>query len=366
MGVRLTVKERSEQGGADKPQVLLLDDEIITLGRDKTCQVVLGQQAVSRAHARISRDGSLFFVEDLGSAYGTHVNGAKLPKGEKHLLKNGDLIAIAQFDVTFDRVAEDPKDSSDGHSVARKVVKDVMRGLASGSEVPYLRVMSGPNEGQRIELSDAAEYIIGRDESADIIFKDDLVSRKHAKIRRDWSGTHVEDLGSRNGIKVNKKRVAQKTLKDRDEVEVGGFRLLFIDPSEVREAPVVLPEEKKEDDDEATSAVKEDEVAAAPEGTAAAAPGEEGALEEEPIPEESVPEEEEEAAPDDEGGGDDDAPMDEPEGDESEDGDYDEDDEGGAAEGPGGLDKQTYVVLGVVGALALVAIVFVVMILVGA
>lgn len=358
MGVRLTVKERSEQGGTDKPQVLLLDDEVITLGRDQTCQVVLAQQAVSRAHARISRDGSLFFVEDLGSSYGTHVNGSKLPKGEKHLLKNGDLIAIAQFDVTFDRVVEDPKDSSDGHSVARKVVKDVMRGLASGSEVPYLRVMSGPNEGQRIELADAAEYIIGRDESADIIFKDDLVSRKHAKIRRDWSGTHVEDLGSRNGIKVNKKRVAQKTLKDRDEVEVGGFRLLFIDPSEVREAPVVLPEEKKDDDDEATRAVKEDE-ALAPEGEPAGAASEANAPEEEPVPEES-PREEEPAADDE--GADGEAASDDDNADD-EVSDYDDDEE---PEGPGGLDKQTYIVLGVVGVLALIAIIFVIMILVGA
>ena len=74
---------------------------------------------------------------------------------------------------------------------------------------------------------------------------DDLVSRRHVKIRRDWSGTHAEDLGSRNGIKINKKKTRKKTLKDRDELEVGGIRLLFIDPTEVREAPVVLsdPEE---------------------------------------------------------------------------------------------------------------------------
>src|SRR3954470_24369044 len=105
MSVRLTVKQRSEQGGADKPSVVMLDDDIIMLGRDQACQVVLAQQAVSRSHARISRDGSLFFVEDLGSRFGTAINGQKLPKGEKHLLRNGDVIAIAQFDVTFDRVA---------------------------------------------------------------------------------------------------------------------------------------------------------------------------------------------------------------------------------------------------------------------
>ena len=262
MSVRLTVKQRSAEGGADKPSVVMLDDDVITLGRDQVCQVVLAQQAVSRNHARISRDGSLYFVEDLGSSYGTQINGQKLPKGEKHLLRNGDVIAIAQFDVTFDRVAEQrsPEGANNTQFVARKVVKDVMRGLSAGGEQPYFRIMNGPREGERIEIADAQEYVIGRDETADIIFKDDLVSRRHVKVRRDWSGTHVEDLGSRNGIKINKKRSSGKTLQDRDEVEVGGVRLLFLDPNEVREAPVVLPDPHDEDG-ESTAMEKDDEVA---------------------------------------------------------------------------------------------------------
>src|SRR3954465_4204479 len=116
MGVRLTVKMKSTSG-ADQMKTVLLDEEIITFGRDQGCQVVLAQQAVSRSHARISRDGTLFFLEDLGSAYGTQVNGNRLPKGEKHLLRNGDIIAIAQFDVTFDRVANAAEESGKTEAV---------------------------------------------------------------------------------------------------------------------------------------------------------------------------------------------------------------------------------------------------------
>jgi pSer/pThr/pTyr-binding forkhead associated (FHA) protein len=245
MSVRLTVKQSSEAGG--KPTELVLDDAVITLGRDKACQVVLAQQAVSRSHARITQEGNLFFLEDLGSAYGTQVNGKPLPKGEKRLLRNGDIIVIAQFDVRFDKVAELPHDveSQKTSFVARNMVKDVMRGL-SGGEERYLRVMNGPREGERLEVTDAQEFVIGRDESADVIFRDDLISRRHVKVRRDWSGTHVEDLGSRNGIKVNRKRVNRKTLKDGDELEVGGARFVYVCPSEAPEeqsealaAPVV-------------------------------------------------------------------------------------------------------------------------------
>ncbi|MEW6433471.1 MAG: FHA domain-containing protein [Myxococcota bacterium] len=262
MGVRLTVKQRGKEGAA--PKTVLLDEDAITLGRDQHCQVVLAQQAVSRNHARITRDGTLFFVEDLGSSYGTQINGQKLPRGEKRLLRNGDTIEIAQFDVVFDRVADVAEDQSGKTMfVSRNLVKDVMKGLSAGGEQPYFRVMNGPREGQKIEMGEAQEYVFGRDDTADIVLNDDLVSRRHAKVRRDWSGTHIEDLGSRNGIKVNKKRTKKQTLKDRDEVEIGGVRLLYIDPTEVRETPVVLPA-SDEDDGEGTLSVAEEPSRAKP------------------------------------------------------------------------------------------------------
>jgi pSer/pThr/pTyr-binding forkhead associated (FHA) protein len=240
MSVRLTVTQRSEAGGAQPTEIVLTDPEIM-LGRDKACQVVLAQQAVSRNHARILQEGTLFFLEDLGSAYGTQVNGKPLPKGEKRMLRNGDVIAIAQFDVRFDRVADVAQDDDAGQSqktsfMARNLVKDAMRGL-SGGEERFLRFMNGPREGERIEISEAQELVIGRDDGVDIVIKTDLASRKHAKVRRDWSGTHVEDLGSRNGIRVNKKKVARKQLKDGDEVDVGGIKLLYVDPTEPPEPP---------------------------------------------------------------------------------------------------------------------------------
>jgi pSer/pThr/pTyr-binding forkhead associated (FHA) protein len=249
MSVRLTVTQRTEAGASAKPMEHVLDEAAITLGRDKGCQVVLAQQAVSRNHARISQEGNLYFLEDLGSAYGTQINGKPLPKGEKHRLRNGDIIAIAQFDVTFTHVADLPVDArSDKTSfVARSLVKDAVRGIKSG-EAPYFRIMNGPREGERIEINDAQEIIIGRDDTADVVFRDDLISRRHVKFRRDWSGTHVEDLGSRNGIKVNKKKVNRKQLKDSDEIEVGNIRLLYVDPTDLPEPAVEMPDSGIDDD----------------------------------------------------------------------------------------------------------------------
>ncbi|MBE2250991.1 MAG: FHA domain-containing protein [Myxococcus sp.] len=354
MGVRLTVKRRAEAGGAEKPQVVTLTEDTITIGRDDGCDVVLAQSAVSRNHARIVRDGTLFFLEDLGSSFGTLLNGAKLKKKEKQLLSNGDTIAIAQFDVVFDRIA-DVTESNAGNTmfVSRNLVKDVMKGLGSGGEQPYFRVMNGPKEGQRIEMGDAQEYVFGRDDSADIVLNDDLVSRRHARVRRDWSGTHVEDLESRNGIKVNKKRTKKVTLKDRDELEIGGVKLLFLDPSEVRETPVLMPSESQEHD-EGTVSVAEEPQAPEPEPEP-----EPEAPAEEPPPDESPAEPPPEGDPD--------APLEdglENPANTSEDPPLDDDEPAGNGKLIDFSNKQTLIALGAVGLFVLIAIVLVVLVFV--
>lgn len=360
MGVRLTVKRRAEAGGAEKPQVVTLTEDTITLGRDDGCDVVLAQSAVSRNHARISRDGTLFFLEDLGSSFGTLLNGTKIKKHEKQLLSNGDTIAIAQFDVVFDRVA-DVTESNAGNTmfVSRNLVKDVMKGLGTSGEQPYFRVMNGPREGHRIEIEEAQEYTFGRDDSADIVLNDDLVSRRHARVRRDWSGVHVEDLGSRNGIKVNKKRTKKQTLKDRDELEIGGVKLLFLDPSEVRETPVVLPSQSQEE--EGTVSVAEEQKEPEPEPPAP---------EPEPEPEapaEPPPEENPAASQSGDGG---EASSEEPPADPDGESpantteDPPAENEGGSGKLIDFSNKQTLIALGAVGLFVLIAIVLVILVFV--
>ncbi|MFL5322086.1 MAG: FHA domain-containing protein [Myxococcaceae bacterium] len=376
MSVRLMVRQRAEAGGAEKAQEVVLDEPVILIGRDKACQVVLAQQAVSRQHARITQDGSLFFVEDLGSAYGTQVNQKALPKGEKRLLRNGDIVAVAQFDITFDRLADVPKDG-DGpprHDktsfIAKAVVKDVMRGIGSAGEGPYFRIMNGPKEGQKIPIEEAQELVVGREEGADIIFKgDDLISRKHAKFRRDWSGVHVEDLQSRNGIKVNKKRTTRKTLKDRDEVEIGGIRLLFLDPSEVREAPVVLPEEEGESTESSKQQARAEAAAKEEEAPEEAAPAEEEAPPDSQPSEESPAEEdaprEEAAASEDEAPAEE-SPSEEPSPDLEEQEPKQLKDKGGNAVSRALQNPQQLAVIAVLGVVAILAIVLLIALIAGA
>jgi hypothetical protein len=57
---------------------------------------------ISRRHARITSRGSQFFVEDLGSANGTFVNGQKrLKPQEPYPLSAGDVVKIGETTLKF-------------------------------------------------------------------------------------------------------------------------------------------------------------------------------------------------------------------------------------------------------------------------
>lgn len=70
-----------------------------TIGRDPDVTVPLNSPIVSRRHARITIEGSHASIEDLESKNGTSVGEAKISSG--HALKNGDIIRIGDFELTF-------------------------------------------------------------------------------------------------------------------------------------------------------------------------------------------------------------------------------------------------------------------------
>lgn len=88
-------------------------------------------------------------------------------------------------------------------------------------------VRQGPKKGSRIAL-DTDQISIGRHPESDIFLDDVTVSRRHALVRRDGNGYVVEDAGSLNGTYVNQERVEELGLSDGDEVQVGKFKLVYL------------------------------------------------------------------------------------------------------------------------------------------
>jgi diguanylate cyclase (GGDEF)-like protein len=96
----------------------------------------------------------------------------------------------------------------------------------SSPDRPLLKVLVGLNAGQVFTL-DRAETVVGCARDADIRIEDAGVSRKHARISLTEGGRYViEDLGSTNGVFVNKRLVDRAVLADGDRVQLGPAHVL--------------------------------------------------------------------------------------------------------------------------------------------
>ncbi len=84
------------------------------IGRRSDCQIFVPDMRVSRQHARITRDGVAWAVEDLGSNNGTFVNGSRVQNAE---LRHDDEIQIAQnrIRVELPEGMSQPKGTFDSH-----------------------------------------------------------------------------------------------------------------------------------------------------------------------------------------------------------------------------------------------------------
>ncbi len=72
------------------------------------------------------------------------------------------------------------------------------------------------------------ENVLGRDEEAVAWIDSPLSSRRHARIVVADGRATLEDLGSKNGTRLNGKRLSSPTvLADRDEVRIGDVVLTF-------------------------------------------------------------------------------------------------------------------------------------------
>jgi hypothetical protein len=73
---------------------------------------------------------------------------------------------------------------------------------------------------------------IGRAESADIQIDGNFISRIHARVVCRKDAVEIEDAGSKNGVKVNAKRVDRRALKHGDVLGIGALRFTYLETSD--------------------------------------------------------------------------------------------------------------------------------------
>ncbi|HEY1173367.1 MAG TPA: adenylate/guanylate cyclase domain-containing protein [Verrucomicrobiae bacterium] len=87
------------------------------------------------------------------------------------------------------------------------------------------------SDGRKIPIG--VNCSIGRDPGNSVVLSSNLISRRHAMIHLQSEGEYwLVDLGSRNGVMLNGRRVAQPVaLTDADALEIGGHQFVFRQPA---------------------------------------------------------------------------------------------------------------------------------------
>lgn len=84
-------------------------------------------------------------------------------------------------------------------------------------------------DGTTLDIKLARERItIGRRADNDVCLPYPAVSGEHAAIVTILSDSFLEDLGSTNGTLVNGKPVAKHFLRDRDQIDIGRQKLVYV------------------------------------------------------------------------------------------------------------------------------------------
>jgi len=215
-------------------QVYDIDHPIIRVGREMGLEVVIDNVAVSRHQAEIRLQDEQWFVRDLGSGNGTLLNGLRL--AGMMPLKRGDEISFGKFSLFFDHVptepAPQPYASRAGYAepgrtlVMRPEELATLRATIVEKRRAHVRWQAGDQEGT-FALADGA-VVIGRSEGCDL----QVACRgpkHHLHLRRVGAQYEVHNSSWWYRMRVNDQPTRRATLRDGDEIAIGGLRLTFKD-----------------------------------------------------------------------------------------------------------------------------------------
>ncbi|GEL72629.1 FHA domain-containing protein [Myxococcus virescens] len=244
----------------------------LKIGRQQGSDILITEGGVSRTHARVFDEGGTVFIEDVGSANGTFVDGQRImeptaltPQSEVLL---GDYVlrlkAAAVRGSGARRAAARPAAGGDepmpvgdegggvratrampsikkgsgaaksepGAALAKRPARPARPAPGGGARPapaggPVLRGMVGPWAGQTYPLK--GKVIVGRQPPAGIMLDDDSVSRRHAELEATSSGVTVRDLGSANGTLLNGEPLDQTPvpLEPGDQLQFGVVEMTF-------------------------------------------------------------------------------------------------------------------------------------------
>ena len=238
-----------ERAGAGKEHSF--NKELIVFGRDAyECDIAFDNAQypmVSRKHAEIRFANGRWSVNDLGSSYGTYLNGTRIAQPMPIAAGNGIQLGVdgPTFRVIwFEEPAAAPAGAQFNQPRAAPMapapaVQQPPQPKAAPFETARLEFIKGHPDPPYV-LSKLSVWL-GREPACEIVFdaNSGTVSRKHAEIRVEDGNYVIADNKSFNGTLVNEQRITSPIpLYHNDEIQlgIGGPLLKFNSPSRIAPA----------------------------------------------------------------------------------------------------------------------------------
>ncbi|MCS6925495.1 MAG: FHA domain-containing protein, partial [Candidatus Binatia bacterium] len=256
----ITVLDGPDRGLAYSPA-----QDVISIGRATTCDIVLHDPTVSRLHATIKREAGKYRLYDENSKTGIYLRTPTTRVFHADLA-DGDVVYLGQTQLRIDIPLSAVKAGEEDATVisgnlagkdftftlavplpsARRGKKEAttpdlaVETVAEQEEVTKvspalpaapritLRVVEGPDAGATFTPPPGTNsFVVGRGGSADFRLQDRGASRAHFSIEATPNGFVLTDTDSLNGTFINQgtDRVRSVTLKNGDEIRVSETRI---------------------------------------------------------------------------------------------------------------------------------------------
>ena len=121
-----------------------------------------------------------------------------------------------------DKISEDSKPLD----ITEKIPRERFANMVPVAQRAYLEIAGSQEKDGIFELSERA-VVIGRSTECDIQLGVQNVSRNHARVVFHNEEYLIEDLESTNGVFVNGIKVVKCVLRNNDQIEIGGVKLVF-------------------------------------------------------------------------------------------------------------------------------------------
>ncbi len=236
------------QDDEGKTNVVPLEGETVTIGRQEGNTIRLSERNVSRRHAVLKVAPGGVVLEELQARYGTRLNGAKIKGSQK--VGPGDVIQIGDYKLALESEelhAQAPHRKDGDPDASRTAVGRAADGSTSIIDIGTLGesmdddtrraipakrqshlVTTSRNVQPRDFVITSTPCIIGRTDDNDVIVDHRSISRNHAKILWNGATYTIVDLDSANGVKVNGDLYKRTDLHNGDDIEFGHVMMKFI------------------------------------------------------------------------------------------------------------------------------------------